>query len=111
MWDRIAEWLNSHPLTWGGILAFLLAVMRMRGRHAPWISTLFEALTCSFLSIGICAGLTSLLPSITPQSCVGIGSLVGYLGTDAIKKFITSFVSTRTGVSLKDSREDSNEDK
>ena len=111
MWDRIAEWLNAHPLTWGGILAFLLAVMRMRGRHAPWISTLFEALTCSLLSIGICGGLTSLLPSITPQSCVGIGSLIGYLGTDAIKKFITSFVSTRTGVSLKDSREDSNEDK
>ena len=108
MWDRIAEWLNAHPLTWGGILAFLLAVMRMRGRHAPWISTLFEALTCSLLSIGICGGLTSLLPSITPQSCVGIGSLIGYLGTDAIKKFITSFVSTRTGVSLKDRKE--NED-
>ena len=42
------------------------------------------------------------------QSCVGIGSLIGYLGTDAIKKFITSFVSTRTGVSLKDRKE--NED-
>ena len=109
MWDRIAEWLNTHPLTWGGILAFLLALMRMRGRHAPWISTLFEALTCSFLSIGICAGLTSLLPSITPQSCVGSGSLIGYLGTDFLKKFITSFVSTRTGVSLKDREE--NEDK
>ena len=74
MWDRIAEWLNTHPLTWGGILAFLLALMRMRSRHATWISTLFEALTCSLLSIGICGGLTSLLPSITPQSCVGIGS-------------------------------------
>lgn len=56
MWDRIADWLNSHPLTWGGILAFLLALMRMRGRRAPWISTLFEALTCSLLSIGICGG-------------------------------------------------------
>ena len=53
MWDRIAEWLNTHPLTWGGILAFLLALMRMRGRHATWISTLFEALTCSLLSIGL----------------------------------------------------------
>ena len=111
MWDRIAEWLNSHPLTWGGILAFLLALMRMRGRHAPWISTLFEALTCSLLSIGICGGLSSLLPSITPQSCVGIGSLVGYLGTDFLKRFITSFISSRSGFSLKDSREDSNEDK
>ena len=109
MWDRIAEWLNAHPLTWGGILAFLLALMRMRGRHAPWISTLFEALTCSLLSIGICGGLTSLLPSITPQSCVGIGSLIGYLGTDFLKKFISSFISTRTGVSLKDREE--NEDK
>ena len=111
MWDRIAEWLNSHPLTWGGILAFLLAVMRMRGRHAPWISTLFEALTCSLLSIGICGGLTSLLPSITPQSCGGIGSLIGYLGTDFLKRFITSFISSRSGFSLKDSKEDSNEDK
>ena len=109
MWDRIAEWLNTHPLTWGGILAFLLALMRMRSRHATWNSPLFEALTCSLLSIGICAGLTSLLPSITPQSCVGIGSLIGYLGPAAIKKFITSFVSTRTGVSLKDREE--NEDK
>ena len=60
MWDRIAEWLNTHPLTWGGILAFLLALMRMRSRHATWISTLFEALTCSLLSIGICAGLLTL---------------------------------------------------
>ena len=111
MWDRIAEWLNSHPLTWGGILAFLLALMRMRGRHAPWISTLFEALTCSLLSIGICGGLSSLLPSIPPQSCVGIGSLVGYLGTDFLKRFITSFISSRSGFSLKDSKEDSNEDK
>ena len=106
MWDRIAEWLNTHPLTWGGILAFLLALMRMRSRHATWISTLFEALTCSFLSIGICAGLTSFLPSITPLSCVGIGSLIGYLGTDAIKKFISSFISMRTGVSLKDRKDE-----
>ena len=106
MWDRIAEWLNAHPLTWGGILAFLLALIRMRGRRAPWISTLFEALTCSLLSIGICAGLTSLLPSITPQSCVGIGSLIGYLGTDFIKRFITSFISTRSGVSLKDRKDE-----
>ena len=106
MWDRIAEWLNAHPLTWGGILAFFLALMRMRSRRAPWISTLFEALTCSFLSIGICGGLTSLLPSITPQSCVGIGSLIGYLGTDVLKRFITSFVSTRTGVSLKDRKDE-----
>ena len=109
MWDRIAEWLNTHPLTWGGILAFLLALMRMRGRRAPWISTLFEALTCSLLSIGICGGITSFFPSITPQSCVGIGSLIGYLGTDFIKRFITSFISTRSGVSLKDRKE--NEDK
>ncbi len=106
MWDRIADWLNLHPLTWGGILAFLLALIRMRGRRAPWITTLFEALTCSLLSIGICGGLTSLLPSITPQSCVGIGSLIGYLGTDFIKRFITSFVSTRTGVSLKDGKDE-----
>lgn len=42
MWDRVAEWLNSHPLTWGGILAFLLALMRMRGRRAPWVSTLLS---------------------------------------------------------------------
>ena len=111
MWDRIADWLNLHPLTWGGILAFLLALIRMRGRHAPWISTLFEALTCSLLSIGICGGLTSFLPSITPQSCVGIGSLIGYLGTDFLKRFITSFISSRSGFSLKDSREDGNEDK
>ena len=111
MWDRIAEWLNTHPLTWGGTLAFLLALMRMRGRHASWISTLFEALTCSFLSIGICGGLTSFFPSITPQSCVGIGSLIGYLGTDFLKKFISSCISMRTSVSLKDRREDSNEDK
>ena len=111
MWDRVADWLNSHPLTWGGILAFLLALMRMRGRRAPWVSTLFEAVTCSLLSIGICAGLSSLLPAITPQSCVGIGSLIGYLGTDFLKRFITSFISSRSGFSLKDSREDSNEDK
>lgn len=108
MWDRIADWLNLHPLTWGGILAFLLAVMRMRGRHAPWMSTLFEALTCSLLSIGICAGLTTLLPSITPQSCVGIGSLIGYLGTDFLKKFVISFISAKSGVSPEDK---SNEDK
>ena len=106
MWDRIADWLNTHPLTWGGILAFLLALMRMRSRRAPWISTLIAALTCSFLSIGICGGLTSLLPSITPQSCVGIGSLIGYLGTDFIKRFITSFISTRSGVSLKDRKDE-----
>ena len=106
MWDRVAEWLSTHPLPGGGILALLLALMRMRSRHAPWISTLFEALTCSLLSIGICGGITSLLPSITPQSCVGIGSLIGYLGTDAIKKFITSFVSARTGVSLKDRKDE-----
>ena len=99
MWDRVAEWLNTHPLTWGGILAFLLALMRMRGKRAPWISTLFEALTCSLLSIGICAGLSSLLPAITPQSCVGIGSLIGYLGTDVLKRFFISFISSRTGVS------------
>ena len=99
MWDRVAEWLNSHPLTWGGILAFLLALMRMRGRRAPWVSTLFEAVTCSLLSIGICAGLSSFLPAITPQSCVGIGSLIGYLGTDVLKRLFISFISSRTGVS------------
>ena len=105
MWDRVAEWLNSHPLTWGGILAFLLALMRMRGRRAPWVSTLFEAVTCSLLSIGICGGLSSLLPAITPQSCVGIGSLIGYLGTDVRKRFVRSFIYSRTGVNpdLKDS--------
>ena len=65
----------------------------------PWISTLFEALTCSLLSIGICAGLSSLLPAITPQSCVGIGSLIGYLGTDVLKRFFISFISSRTGIS------------
>ena len=58
----------------------------------------FEALTCSLLSIGICAGLSSLLPAITPQSCVGIGSLIGYLGTDVLKRFFISFISSRTGV-------------
>ena len=99
MWDRVAEWLNAHPLTWGGILAFLLALMRMRGRRAPWVSTLFEAVTCSLLSIGICAGLSSLLPAITPQSCVGVGSLIGYLGTDVLKRFVLSFISSRTGAS------------
>ena len=99
MWDRVAEWLNAHPLTWGGILAFLLALMRMRGRRAPWVSTLFEAVTCSLLSIGICGGLSSLFPTITPQSCIGVGSLIGYLGTDVLKRFVLSFISSRTGVS------------
>jgi len=99
MWDRVAEWLNAHPLTWGGILAFLLALMRMRGRRVPWVSTLFEAVTCSLLSIGICGGLSSLFPAITPQSCIGVGSLIGYLGTDVLKRFVLSFISSRTGVS------------
>ena len=99
MWDRAAEWLNAHPLTWGGIRAFLLALMRMRGRRAPWVSTLFEAVTCSLLAIGSCGGLCSLFPAITPQSCIGGGSLIGYLGTDGLKRFVLSFISSRTGVS------------
>ena len=74
MWERVAEGLNSHPLTWGGILAFLLALMRMRGRRAPWGATLVDAVTCSLLAIGICGGLSSLFPAITPQSCIGGGS-------------------------------------
>ena len=103
--ERIVQWFNNHPIFSGAILSFILAVLRSARSGTGWVATLFEASICSFLTIGAFSFVQIFFPAVTEQACVGIGSIIGYLGTPTVQKYLLIAINAKTNNSKDDGNE------
>lgn len=96
LFERLVQWFNNHPIFSGAALSFILALLRSVRTGGNWVATLFEASICSFLTIGAFSIVQAFFPSVTEQACVGIGSIIGYLGTSTVQKYLLLAINAKT---------------
>lgn len=83
----IAEYLERHYI----IGSFLLAVIVcfLRTNEKSFINRISDSLLCGAVSTGLSYGMLSLF-DVNVYMCFFIGTSVGYLGTEEIKRIIFS---------------------
>ena len=87
-WYNLVEnWLSEHIVMAGAMLAFITSLLRTWRQETSIKSKLLDSLLCMSITLGIYYTVTSFyqLPDVI---AVGIGSFVGYFGTEQVKQVI-----------------------
>lgn len=87
-WNNLDHYLNQHIiLIIGGAMAFLTSMIHLWNQPKSCISKIMDSLLCSSLTVGIYYGISSVY-NIPESASIAIGSFVGYLGTEEVKRLI-----------------------
>lgn len=87
-WNNLDHYLNQHIiLIIGGAMAFITSMIHLWNQPKSCISKIMDSLLCSSLTVGIYYGISSVY-SIPESASIAIGSFVGYLGTEEVKRLI-----------------------
>lgn len=87
-WNNLDHYLNQHIiLIIGGAMAFITSMIHLWDQPKSCISKIMDSLLCSSLTVGIYYGISSVY-SIPESASIAIGSFVGYLGTEEVKRLI-----------------------
>lgn len=86
-WNNLDHYLNQHIILIGGAMAFITSMIHLWDKPKSCISKIMDSLLCSSLTYGIYYGISSVY-SIPESACIAIGSFVGYLGTEEVKRLI-----------------------
>lgn len=87
MWNSIEQWLNSHMVLCGGVLAFVTSIFRLWNNSKSWSAKILDSLLCMSMTVGIYYGI-NYFHELPPNVCLCIGSFVGYLGTEQVKDIL-----------------------
>lgn len=87
-WNNLDHYLNQHIiLIIGGAMAFITSMIHLWNQPKSCISKIMDSLLCSSLTVGIYYGISSVY-NIPESASIAIGSFVGYLGTEEVKRLI-----------------------
>lgn len=87
-WNNLEHYLNQHIiLIIGGAMAFITSMIHLWNQPKSCISKIMDSLLCSSLTVGIYYGISSVY-NIPESASIAIGSFVGYLGTEEVKRLI-----------------------
>lgn len=87
-WNNLDHYLNQHIiLIIGGAMAFITSMIHLWDQPKSCISKIMDSLLCSSLTVGIYYGISSVY-NIPESASIAIGSFVGYLGTEEVKRLI-----------------------
>lgn len=86
LYDRLADWLQAHPVTTGGGLALVLTSLRLglseTSRSFGFVC--LEGLSCGLLSMAFSYAAIGLL-GVDNSVGVLIGATAGFIGVDRLK--------------------------
>lgn len=101
LYEFVENWLSEHIVMAGAMLAFITSLLRTWRQETSISSKLLDSLLCMSLTLGIYYTATSFyqLPDVI---AVGIGSFVGYFGTEQVKQVILNRFSNITKSNNKD---------
>ena len=87
-WNNLDHYLNQHIILIGGVaMAFITSMIHLWNQPKSCIGKIMDSLLCSSLTVGIFYGISSVY-SIPESASIAIGSFVGYLGTEEVKRII-----------------------
>lgn len=87
-WNNLEHYLNQHIiLIIGGAMAFITSMIHLWNQPKSCISKIMDSMLCSSLTVGIYYGISSVY-NIPESASIAIGSFVGYLGTEEVKRLI-----------------------
>lgn len=86
-WNNLEHYLNQHIILIGGAMAFITSMVHLWNKPKSCISKIMDSLLCSSLTVGIFYGISSIY-NIPESASIAIGSFVGYLGTEEVKRLI-----------------------
>lgn len=81
----IAEYMEKHYILGGFILAAVVCFLRTHRKSV--INRISDSLLCGAVSTGLSYGIISVC-SVNVYICFFIGTTVGYLGTEEIKRIL-----------------------
>lgn len=91
----LEEFLNSHEILSGCVLAFITSLLRLWRKPASWGNRIIDSALCMSLTVGIYYGVNQFYP-LNPNVALCIGSFVGYMGTEQIKDMIMKLWALKT---------------
>lgn len=94
MFDRLLEWLESHMIVAGVLVAFIVSLLRTWNDKTSLTHKIGESLLCSFLTSGMYY-LINHLYACPETLSVTIGCFIGYLGTEQIKELLLKRILKR----------------
>lgn len=86
-WNNLEHYLNQHIILIGGAMAFITSMIHLWDKPKSFLSKIMDSLLCSSLTYGIYYGISSVY-NIPESASIAIGSFVGYLGTEEVKRLI-----------------------
>lgn len=86
-WNNLEHYLNQHIVMLGGAIAFFTSMVHLWNRPKSCVGKIMDSLLCSSLTVGIFYGISSIY-NIPESASIAIGSFVGYLGTEEVKRLI-----------------------
>lgn len=101
----IEEFISNHEVLSGSLLAFVTSLLRLWRKPDSWGNRLIDSALCMSLTVGLYYGINQVYP-LNPNVALGIGSFVGYLGTEQIKEMILRFWTSRTATSGQETSND-----
>lgn len=101
----IEEFISNHEVLNGSLLAFVTSLLRLWRKPDSWGNRLIDSALCMSLTVGLYYGINQVYP-LNPNVALGIGSFVGYLGTEQIKEMILRFWTSRTATAGQETSND-----
>ena len=83
----ISDYLEQHYILGSFVLAAVVCMLRKRSTNIT--SRVMDSLLCGSVSTGLSYGIISIL-DINVYICFFVGTSVGYLGTEEIKRILLS---------------------
>jgi lambda family phage holin len=89
-WAWLAAWLQQHwPTVYAGLLAGVIAALRVVYGGGSWRRTLLESLLCGAIALAGSSGLEML--GIVNSAAPFFGGMIGLLGVEAVRALALRF--------------------